>query len=248
VLTVIAVVGLGMAGYRWTRGLVESLEDPDARDAKVREILGAEKLPEGYYAAMGMEVPWVTEIAIISDRPVHFERQDPHSLDIDLKDESFGDEVFMYLGTRAFSNKEKDIERFFAGRQMQSMQNNTGGSRVRDTELLREGEIEVRGTPVRYRIDRGRIDLESGETEGRGVRLRFRCADSGWVHLGIWSGPAAPFYRGLHETTPGRPPEAGLEAVAPEAREATREPGPVTGVPADEASLREFLGHFDICG
>lgn len=242
VLAVAAVIGLGMAGYEWTRGFVESLENPEAREAKVLEILGAEELPEGYYAAMPMSIPWVMEVVILSERQLEFHRENPDSLDIDLEDDDFGDRVFMYIGARNFSSSEKDVEDFFAGRQVQSMQINTGGSRVRNPELLREGKLEVRGTPVRYRIDRGALDAGDGDRVGLIIRLHFQCEDSGWMRLGLWSGPAAdqPGDRLPAEATgtmPDAAPTAEVEGTG----------GDSPGLPADETSIRSFLEHFDVC-
>jgi len=248
VLTVAATVAIGVWGYRFTREMVEDLEDPESREAKVLEILGAEELPEGYYPAMGISIPWLTDVAILSGKPVVFERRSEDSLDIDLEEGDFGDRVFIYLSARSFGDSQDEVERFFSGRATRAMNMNIHGIRLRARELLREGEVEVRGTPVRYRIDHGDLERDSAEgsdtTGGREVedlliRLHFRCADDGRIHRAIWSGPAAG-------TSEQPPPERPPVERAPDEGAATGSAS-AQGLPSDEASLRDFVSQFDVC-
>lgn len=245
VLTVAATVAIGWWGYQFTQELVEDLENPQSREAKVLEILGAEKLPEGYYPALGISIPWVTDVAILSGKPIRYERQDKDSLDIDLADEDFGDRAFIYISSRTFKDPEREAERFFSNRAGRAMSVNVQGIGVRARELLRKGEIEVRGVPVRYQIDRGALELDrsatfgpddaAGEPEGLLIRMHFRCGDAGRIRFGMWHGPAA---EGAAAGTVERAPDA----------EAAPGSGSAVGLPSDEASLRDFLAHFDVCG
>lgn len=230
VLSVIVVVGLSWWGYSSVKGFVEGMENPETRDAKVREILGAESLPEGYHAAMGLTIPWMAEVAILSDREVHWHRKDKDSLDIDLDDEDFGDRVFLYFNARTFGDADEDAEDFFHGKGSGSVRINNQSLRVRSDELLREGRIEIRGTPVRYRIDRGRVE-DAGGGERIVTRIQFLCSDKGRLHLALWYGPAA---------------RSSTEAPPAEARPGD-ESGAAPSLPTDEASLSSFLGHFDVC-
>lgn len=248
VLTVAAVVTIGVFGYRFTREMVEDLENPESREAKVLEILGAEELPEGYYPAVGISIPWVTDVAILSGKPVEYHRRSEDSLDIDLEEGDFGDRAFIYISSRSFGNSRHDVERFFSGRANRAMNMNIQGIRLRARELLREGEIEVRGTPVRYRIDHGDLETDTaggsdrtggGEVEGLLIRLHFQCPRDGRIHLAIWSGPAAG-------TSEQAPPERPPVERAPDARTAPGSASAV-GLPTDEASLRDFLSRFDVC-
>ena len=69
VAAILVVAGLGFAGWRWARGLEEQLEDPEARTAKVLEVLGAERVPDGYHAVIALEIPFLMKMAILSDVP-----------------------------------------------------------------------------------------------------------------------------------------------------------------------------------
>lgn len=253
VLAVVAVVGLGFAGFQWTKGLVEDLENPQARAAKARAVLGAEALPEGYYAAMAISVPWMVDMAILTDKEVHFERRSEDSLDIDLADEDFGDRVFMFFRARTFGSAEDDVEDFFRGRNTGSVNVNSGNIQVRVRGLYREGELEVRGQPVRYRIDRGELTTEHGETEGLVTRLHFRCPESKRLHLALWTGPAAGPLDDPDTAEPGVTEPDVTEPDIVEAGPVEQPPAPlpeepsVAGIPADEPGMRDFLSHFDLC-
>lgn len=247
VLTVAATMAIGWWGYHFTQELVEDLENPRSREVKVLEILGAEGLPEGYYPAMGISIPWVTDLAILSSKPIEYERQGEDSLDIDLADDDFGDRAFIYISSRTFKNPENEVERFFSNRAGRAMSVHVQGIGVRARELLRKGEIEVRGVPVRYQIDRGELELDrsaaldredaAGEPQGLLIRVHFGCSDAGRIRLGMWHGPAAG--GALDEPVPAEAPPSQESASAAPASE---------GLPTDEAALRDFLAHFDVCG
>lgn len=262
VLTVAATVAIGVWGYRFTREMVEDLEDPESREAKVLEILGAEELPEGYYPAMGISIPWVTDMAILSGKPVVFERRSEDSRDIDLANDDFGDRVFFYFSVRIFGNPEKDVEEFFSGRAGNAMSRgmsstmsiNVQSLRLGAQELVREGEIEVHGAPVRYRIDRGELDPDrsadsDGGDTGRDrvgllIRLHFQCPDDGKTRLAMWHGPAAEGAEAGTSEQP--PPERPPVERAPDEGAATGSAS-AKGLPSDEAPLRDFLSRFDVC-
>jgi len=216
-LAMIAAVALAWWGYSAFRGFVEVMEDPEARAAQAQTILGAEELPAGYHGAMGLDM-WVAEVAILSDEEVEWERQGEDSLDIEPKDDDLGDRVFIYFSVWSFFSDAGDVDDFFAGRESPMVKFDGDDIRVRSEELLAEGEIDVRGIPVRYRIDRG--SLEGADEQQRLIaRLHFRCPESSRLHMALWYTPLA---------------EAGMEPSA-------------AAVPTDEQALGDFLAHFDVC-
>lgn len=216
-LAMIAAVALGWWGYTALRGVVEVMEDPEARAAQVQTILGAEKLPAGYHGAMGLDM-WVADVAILSDKDVEWERQGEDSLDIEPKDDDLGDRVFIYFSVWSFFSDASDVDDFFEGRASPMVKFDGEDIRVRSLELLQEGEIEVRGVPVRYRIDRG--SLRGVDDQNRLIaRLHFRCPESSRQHMALWYTP--------------------LEDAEPEPGE--------PAIPSDEPAVRDFLGHFDVC-
>lgn len=247
VLAFIAVVGLGYAGFRWTKGVVEDLENPQARADKARATLGAETLPPGYHAAMAISVPWMVDMAILTDKEVEFERRNEDSLDVDLADEDFGDRVFLFFRARTFGSAQDDVEDFFRGRNTGSVNIDSGSVQVRVRGLYREGEIEVNGQPVRYRIDRGDLTTEQDETEGVVTRLHFTCADSKRLHLALWTGPAAGPLDDPAATEPEVAEAGPVEQPPVPSAEEPAIAGVSVGVPVDEPGMRDFLAHFDVC-
>ncbi|MDY7091365.1 MAG: hypothetical protein SX243_00185 [Acidobacteriota bacterium] len=61
------VAGLAFWGVQTAKQTIESLEDPAAQADRARDLLGAEELPEGYHAAIALEIPWVMRMTILSD-------------------------------------------------------------------------------------------------------------------------------------------------------------------------------------
>src|SRR5215813_3669824 len=71
VVVVIGVAAVGTVafyGYRKAKQFTEEMKNPAAREAKVKSILHAETLPPGYYAVIGMSVPFVMDMAMLSDK------------------------------------------------------------------------------------------------------------------------------------------------------------------------------------
>lgn len=92
-------------------------------------------------------------------------------------------------------------------------------------ERVAEGELEAGGAAVRYRSDLGTAHLDGNSFESVSAELEIECGD-GFLRHAVWF-------------TPAPAAEAGDAAAA--------EPLDVTGTPADEAALREFLDHFRFC-
>ena len=69
VVAVLAVL-VAMAWFAYVQGerFEETLADPEARAARSREILGYDELPEGYHPMGGFSIPFVMEMAMLSDR------------------------------------------------------------------------------------------------------------------------------------------------------------------------------------
>ena len=92
-------------------------------------------------------------------------------------------------------------------------------------EVAAEGEVEAGGATVRYTAELGETIIGTGRTPSVSVELEIDCGD-GFFREATW-----------FEPIPGAEP--GQEEIPEES---------VTGTPADEAALREFLDHFRFCG
>ncbi len=219
ILAVIALVALLIFGARKAKQFGEELQDPQARRQRVIKVLGGD-IPEGYYPVIGMEIPVLMKMAMLTD--------EPPGEDGEVGD--LGERGFIYLRMRSRRSKRESLDDFFEGR-------------TNDLEALRRSNINLGRGKL---IDRGSFDLDTF-----GVR---------------WIAQQGKVAMGNHRSRNGRQ-EQGLTAVAliecpndqssaqrlgiwftpaPETEEGAE--ADLTGTPADENALREFLGHFAPCG
>lgn len=216
VLLILAIGGCfaaGFFGFTKIKGFVEELEDPVKREERVRQILGADELPEGYHAQMFFRVPFIMEMVILSDgEPLEFEagRGEPK---VDV--EHLGDHVFMFFSMRDMGGNRREMERWFEGETGRPGDINFDVD-FHSIELLGRGEFEVGAQSLRYRAHRGRVEHEDAIY----TMLLIDCPEADRMRMGF-------FWLRLEPAT-GETPE-------------------LAGTPADEAVLREFMGHFNLC-
>ena len=181
VLVVAAVGGLGYFGVRQARQLEEELRDPDARRDKALEVLGAESLPEGYHPALALSIPFLMDMAMLSDR-----EPEPGS-----DPQPFGERGLVYLDVFSFGRQRDELRDFFEGK-------------TDDPEVLRQqnidldlGEVITRGeaahpeATVRWVAHTGEVGgpARDGE-EGLVTLLLFECpGDERRLRFGIWYAP-----------------------------------------------------------
>lgn len=235
VLGILALLGIGgcfFFGWRFAQDMQETMSDPVAREAKVRELLGYDELPEGYVPGFAFSVPFVMDMAAVGDRELPSgDRMSVQSDDV------FEERGFLYFRMRRFGNLD-DVE----------------GETDFDfdaQERISTGEIEAAGARVEYTAQRGTSYAGGQPIPSIAAEMRFDCGD-GYHRFGVW------FVRvDADETAVEAEPEpeaaeaqveADAETTAEAEVEAVEEPEPdYTGTPADEDALRDFLNHFDVC-
>jgi hypothetical protein len=179
-LAVSAAVTLGVFGYRWARRTERELRDPGTRLARVREVLGCETLPAGYHPVVGLSLPLLTEVAVLSDRPPQFEK--------DAR-EPFGERGFIYVKALMPGQDEQELRDYFEGRTDDPDVFRRHRVRIRPHEVLRRGSLEGRGQTLRYIAQRGEIEFSEQERRGLTSLIMVDCPQDGRLRLGIWFGP-----------------------------------------------------------
>lgn len=228
VLAAAVIVGLGVAGWRWARGFEEQMNDPEAREARVLEVLGAERVPDGYHAVAAMEVPFLMEMAMLSDEPVAVESEDGG--EIDLEAEDLGERGLVYFEMPSWGGAWQDLDDFLEGRTDEAEFIRRGSVDLHRGEVLARGEITLPGAErARFGAQRGAV---GGGGEGLVSTVSIECPGDDRLRLAIWFGPR-----------PDRPPAAGAEA-GPEALAGA---GRVAGTVADPEEMTAFLGQFRFC-
>ncbi len=70
IAVIVVVIGaLAFVGVRTARNIAADNEDPERRGQRALEILGAAEAPGGYHAVAVVSVPFVIDMAILSDLP-----------------------------------------------------------------------------------------------------------------------------------------------------------------------------------
>ena len=176
------IVGIGFLGVRKAREVAEELETPEGRERAVLRTLGADRLPEGYYPVVGLQIPFVMDIAILSDLPP-VEGADPEAHD-------FGERGFIYFKMITFGRQQQELRDFFEGRtnDPRVLRDNNIDLRVR--EVVGRGEVEHPAAEVLFVVHRGEVSaMGSTDNEGLISTILIDCPDDERMRMGIWFGP-----------------------------------------------------------
>jgi hypothetical protein len=226
-LAVAFFAALGYFGYRKVKQLETELKDPQARAAKVQKILGTTHLPEGYYAVVGMSVPFVMDMAMLSDVEPDFNNPQQRQRS------GLGQRGFIYIRTLSAGNDKQQLRDYFEGRS-----DDADVLRRNNIHIDRRGEVLKRGVidmpedlKLMYVSQRGEMEMAAAHTRGITTMMLLDCPRDTRQRFGIWFGP-----------DPGA--AAGKSGAAE--NEAARVD--LTGTPADETAIREFMDHFRVCG
>jgi hypothetical protein len=213
--------GLGFAGWRWARNMERQMEDPDAREAKALEVLGAERIPEGYFAVVAMEIPFAMKMAILSDR-----RPDPEEGggEADWSEEDLGERGLFYFEMPSWGNERGNLEDFLEGRTDDAEFLRRSSINLQRGEPIARGEVALPGAERgRYVVQRGTI---GDQGEGLTATVLVECAGDRRIRLAIWYGP-----------DPQPVAEPAAETVEVD----------LAGTVGDPARIGEFLGGFRFC-
>ena len=188
VLLVVVIAGAGYFGFRSVSGFRDAMLDPEIRSQRVREILGAEELPEGYRARLFMRIPFLGELAVIGDGRGP-DLPDPESgpegppIFVD----GYGDRFFVFLHLRRLDRLEdEDQWSVILGQRSQSDVNIQLGYTFQVDELLEEGEIPIDGGVVEFRSTRGELISARRQWQGAAVQFVFRCDDASSKRVAGW--------------------------------------------------------------
>lgn len=235
VLAALGLLAIGSCfyfGWRTANDMQKTMSDPVAREAKLRELLGYDELPEGYHPGFALSVPFVMDMAAVGDR----ELGDGERMSIETED-VFEERGFMFFRMRQFVSPDE-------------LQGDTDFDFDAD-ERISVGEIQAAGARVEYTAQRGTRYAGDQPIPSVAAELRFDCDDR-YHRFGVWFEHIGEDDE-AEEAEPEAPETAeDGTAVEPEVVEPAApiedEPEPdYTGTPADEEALRDFLNHFDVC-
>jgi len=212
-----AVVAAGFFGVSSFKDYLTDLKDPVSRSARTAEILGASRLPEGYVGQVFFSIPWVFDVVILSDGEPMAIAEED---DVNLDAAAVGEHVFIYFKLRSKDMDDEDVDHMLRG------EHTSGGTRVDvgieldPEEEIGRGAFELEPQRLRWVAHRGEIELDD-DLAGIYSRVIIDCPTDELTRVAVWF---------------QRDPEEPSEAAAD-----------LAGSPADEAALRTFMGHFNVC-
>ena len=179
VAVIVVVIGvLTFVGVRTARNIAADNEDPERRGQRALEILGADEVPGGYHAVAVVSVPFVIDMAILSDLPSGAE---PWAGE-------FGERGFYYV--QALWGGD-DLRAFFDGETSEAQTLLDMGLELDLEENLERGGLDRRDVAARWATFRGSTMFGPGEEIGELVTLiEFDCPGDERMRMGIWFGPA----------------------------------------------------------
>lgn len=220
-LVVLAMIGMAVITYityRQGKELAEGWTDPVKREARAKEVLPYDELPEGYYPMGTFSVPFLMDMAMFTDDP-------PPAGSAPKKGEEAGgfkERGFIYVKARKMGDKSKQLEDYVAGR---GPAPDWLDVKTKDkVEIINRGEVEANGYKIVYTASRGEVTHDNRTSDSITTMLLFGCPNrDSRTRVGIWFGP---------DPDPSKP-----------AKELD-----LTGTNADPEEIRKFAEHFRFCG
>lgn len=182
-VAVLAVGGMGFFGYRWAKQVESEIKNPEQRRAKVLEVLGVEQMPTGYFPVMGLSIPFVMEMAILSDR-------EPPPGDVDTDRNSFDERGLFYIATIQSGRDRQRIQDYFDGKTHDLEGLRQAGLSFGRGDVVSRGTLTLPGAETRYVAERGEVSYghSSGKRSITALAL-IDCAKDSRMRLAIWFGP-----------------------------------------------------------
>lgn len=166
-------------GYRVVSDIGRGLTDPAVREERVKEFLGAEKLPDGYYPAVSLSIPMLLDLAVLADTA-----SGPSG-----GIEKVQERAFVYLRVTDFGEHRRELLEFLEGRNEEFQLLEESRVKVQRHEFMSRGRFEVRGAEVVFASYRAEIEMDRKRKSGIASIFTVNCPAGGRLPIGIWFGP-----------------------------------------------------------
>lgn len=178
-LGVVAVIGVGVFGYRKAKQMEAEMKDPAARTAKAREVLGGD-IPDGYHPIFSLSLPFIMDMTLLGDRPPSEQGQPDRRLE----------KGFVYFKSLSSGQQEDELKRYFEGKTDDAEVLRRGNIHINAEETIRRGTLEIPGQTTLYLAQRGTFAMKEGTTtNGLTTMMLIDCPQDAKQRMGIWFGP-----------------------------------------------------------
>lgn len=179
VAILVLALALGLGGFFAAKELKEfadEMQDPAAREDKVRSILGMDELPPDLNPMLGMSIPFVFDVALLSDLPP----QD------DGEPQGFGDAGLIYIHLKLGSNLG-DLREFFDGSRDDVEVLRDNGIQIDVDEILDRGALERDDATVRWLTQRGDVNaMGNASGDALSAMMLIECKGDQKPRIAIW--------------------------------------------------------------
>jgi hypothetical protein len=160
------------------------MADPEKRRENVLEVLGATELPEGYHPVVGLSVPFVFDLAILSAAPLDPEAMESGSFQL-------GDEGFLYVRFPGFAGEDPAFRDFLEGQGDDPEVLKDTNVDLELEERVSQGALSRENDEILWACHRGSVAMEEGGRSPRGLvtLLLIDCDSDERRRIGIWFGP-----------------------------------------------------------
>ncbi|MBL0212050.1 MAG: hypothetical protein IPQ13_14240 [Holophagaceae bacterium] len=181
VLGIGIVAALGYGTYRWGKSVEASMKDPATREAEVRRVLGCAELPKGYYAVAAISIPFIMDMAVLSDQPP---KPGGHP-------GTMGERGLIFMRILTLGKQKQDVEDYFEGRSQDAEPLRRSGIHIDSSEVLKRGVLEAKGANPRLRflVQRGSLSQSGRRSQGLITIVLPACPSKDKQTMVIWAGP-----------------------------------------------------------
>ena len=166
-------------GYRFSKHLRE--DTPEIRAENVKQVLGCREIPEGYYATMTLSIPFVVDLAILSDRPPDFKEK--------RQQKPFDKQGFIYVNAIR-GRKGRTLRDYIEGKADASELLDQGMHvEMGDREEIGRGSFPLENATAYYAANRGSIMADRQALRGLVSLIYFECPGDRRFRMGVWFGP-----------------------------------------------------------
>jgi hypothetical protein len=155
------------------------MSDPVARSSKVLSVLGADSVPEGYYPAVAFSIPFVMDVAMLTDVEPEGEGTP----------DGFNVRGFIYTKMLGFGQDEQELRDFFEGRTDDYDVLEDNGINMDIEEALGRGVFDLDEARVMYVAQRGEVDVQDQRAQGLTSLGLIDCPEDERRRIAIWFGP-----------------------------------------------------------
>lgn len=177
VLIIIFIGGTAIFGYRMAKQI--SSDTPEQRAERVKDVLGCREIPEGYFPAITISVPFLFQMAMLTDRPF-----DPKS-----KDHTVSDEKGLIYVKSIRSKDERKLRDFIEGKADPSEMLGQGNIRLGKLTPVGRGSFEGAGGTLHWSSNVGNVQAHGNNINGLVNLVYVECPADSKFRLAVWYGP-----------------------------------------------------------